>query len=175
MAERTPLGWVCVGPVGAAASPPPTRRPRVGPSASATVSGQQTLKRVCEEDGLATKKPKIDSEKEKHEKERQVPDLHHLGQQEPQPLTPYHRLVGRLGGPLVPELPDEEVWGRIVIYLRTQESCVRQNFAYAKTVFSAPACLRTTTSKLAYARNHFLAYVSKSSVFLPALRTQSLT
>ena len=50
VAERTPLGWVCVGPVGTAASPPPTRRPRVGAPASATVSGQQTLKRVCEGD-----------------------------------------------------------------------------------------------------------------------------
>ena len=46
-------------------------------------------------------------------------------------------------------------WGRILIYLRTQEICVRQSFAYAKTVFSAPACLRTTTFRLAYAKSLF--------------------
>ena len=97
VAERTPLGWVCVGPVGAAASPPPTRRPRVGVPASATVSGQQALKRVCEEGELATKKPKSDSEKEKHEKERQAPDLHQLGQQEPQPFGAVSPLRGPTG------------------------------------------------------------------------------
>ena len=46
VAERTPLGWVCVGPIGAAASPPLARRPRVGARASATVSEQELLREI---------------------------------------------------------------------------------------------------------------------------------
>ena len=56
VAERTPLGWVCVGPFGAS-NPQPMPRPRVGARASAAVGEQELLRRLREIDELAAAKP----------------------------------------------------------------------------------------------------------------------
>ena len=69
VAERTPLGWVCVGPVGAAA-PSPARRLRVGARASAVVNEQELLRRFWEIDELATKKCESLTDEEKTAEEK---------------------------------------------------------------------------------------------------------
>ena len=49
-------------------------------------------------------------------------------------------------------LPFSPCPGAVFSALRTWVSCVRQNLAYAKTVFLPPACVRTPDSDVAYAK-----------------------
>ena len=71
VAMRTPLGWVCVAPVGAASvTPPPTGRPRVGTRASAAVGKIELTRRFWEVHELATKEPERLSDQEEVAEEK---------------------------------------------------------------------------------------------------------
>ena len=69
VAERTPLGWVCVGPIGTAA-PRSAGRPRVGARASVAMNEQELLRRFWEADELVTKRPEALSDEEKLAEEK---------------------------------------------------------------------------------------------------------